>query len=280
MQKRSPCPLHQPPHRCLHLSSVFFLLRFWKWWAADPRLACCHTSAVKNRLKRLEQSLRGACYVCVKMLPLWAPAMSPESNGTVTQLVRFGRDAAPIFLTHTHTHTHTHNTGTGKKIQTKAESACTHTHTFPPCTPKQTPFHSTTHARLYLPRSYCAGASSPALFFPLCFTLHYPPIHLQCAVISPSISSPSQSSSAMGLCPFIIHGVVLMAQAAMSDVNLCASKAHSASTRLGREGYRSSCRAQVPYSTKSTRSITPGSHSKCKFSAPLSAAADSSTFFL
>ncbi|KAL7381729.1 hypothetical protein ABVT39_010341 [Epinephelus coioides] len=39
-----------------------------------------------------------------------------------------------------------------------------------------------------------------------------------------------QSSPAMGLCPFIIHGVVLMAQAAMSDVNLCASKAHSGCT--------------------------------------------------
>lgn len=206
--------------------------------------------------------------------------MSPESNGTVTQLVRFGRGAASIFLTHTHANAHTTNNTERQAKKFRQRRAHAHTHTSPTCTPKQTPFHSTTHARLYLPRSYCTGASSPALFFPLCFTLHYPPIHLQCAVISPSISSPSQSSPAMGLCPFIIHGVVLMAQAAMSDVNLCASKAHSASTRLGREGYRSSCRAQVPYSTKSTRSITPGSHSKCKFSAPLSAAADSSTFFM
>lgn len=45
---------------------------------------------------------------------------------------------------------------------------------------------------------------------------------------------PSQNSPAKGLCPFIIHGVVLMAQAAMSDVNLCASKAHWAYTASAR----------------------------------------------
>lgn len=108
----------------------------------------------------------------------------------------------------------------------------TSTHTFVLCL-KQNPSHSTTQAR-FLSLSHCASASFSPLFFPLCFTLHYLSIYLQYVVISPSISFPSRSSPAMGLCPFIIHGVVLMAQAAMSDVNLCASKAHSAYTASAR----------------------------------------------
>lgn len=38
--------------------------------------------------------------------------------------------------------------------------------------------------------SYCASVSSSPSFLPLCFILHYLPIYLQCAVISPSTSSP------------------------------------------------------------------------------------------
>lgn len=113
-------------------------------------------------------------------------------------------------------------------------------HTLSSSTPKQTPFHSVTHA-WFISRSYCATASPPPLpvyiyFFPFRFTLHYLSIYLSIYSVQlslPPISSPL-SGRATGLCPFIIHGVVLMAQAAMSDVNLCNSKAHSACTASAR----------------------------------------------
>lgn len=101
-------------------------------------------------------------------------------------------------------------------------------------TPKQTPSHSLHYTcTLYLPLLLCQCIFLSFNFSTsLCFTLSF---HLStmCSYLSFRLF-PSQSSSAKGLCPFIIHGVVLMAQAAMSDVNLCASKAHSAYTASAR----------------------------------------------
>lgn len=129
-----------------------------------------------------------------------------------------------------HRHTHTHNQSVRNSHKDK------HTH-FPPHS-KTNAVLLTAHAHI-ISLCHCASSSlslSPS-FFPLCFALHYLSGHLQCVVISPSISSPSRSSPAKGSCPFIIHGVVLMAQAAMSDVNLCTSKAQSAYTASAGGGY-------------------------------------------
>lgn len=154
---------------------------------------------------------------------LCGPSDEPKSNGIVTQLVRFGNNAASLLLTYTENFTQRRAHTLPSSLQNKH-----------PLTPLHMPALS---ASLIVP----VHLSLLRFLFPLCFTLHYLSIYLQCVVISPSISSPFGAAPAMGLCPFIIHGVVLMAQAAMSDVNLCASKAHSASPRLSREGYRSSC---------------------------------------
>lgn len=170
---------------------------------------------------------------------LSGPRDEPKSNGIVTQLVRFGKDATSILLTYTDKHTHflSHS-----KTNTLS-------------------LHYT--CRLYLPLIVPVHLSLVHLFhFASLYTIFlskynvYLSLHL----------CPSESSPALGLCPFIIHEVVLMAQAAMSDVNLCTSKAHCL-RRISQEGYCSSYCAQVPYNTKSTRSITPGSYSTCKSSA-------------
>lgn len=112
----------------------------------------------------------------------------------------------------------------------------TYTHFFFLLTPKQTSFHSTTHA------SFISPPTLP-FFVPVhLFLLYF--FHFAHSTLSLYLSTmcsylflhllPSQNSPAKGFCPFIIHGVVLMAQAAMSDVNLCASKAHWAYTTSAR----------------------------------------------
>lgn len=80
-------------------------------------------------------------------------------------------------------------------------------------------------------------ALSPALIVPV----YLPRLHFFHFASSSYLSSylslclfPSQRSPAKGLCLFIIHGVVLMAQATMSDVNLCTSKARSGYTTSSR----------------------------------------------
>lgn len=92
-------------------------------------------------------------------------------------------------------------------------------------TPKQTPSHSTTHACfIFLSFIFSTLLRSTPSSFP----------STMCSYLSLHLS-PSQSSPAKGWCPFIIHGVVLMAQAAMSDVNLCVSKARSGYTTSSRK---------------------------------------------
>lgn len=113
-----------------------------------------------------------------------------------------------------------------KRIHTK-----TSTH-FPPHSKTNTlSLHYT--CTLYLPRLLCQSISLSFIFSTLLHSTLSFYLSTVCSYLSLH-RSPSQSSPAKSLCPFIIHGVVLMAQAAMSDVNLCTSKAHSACTASAR----------------------------------------------
>lgn len=157
------------------------------------------------------------CMLCLcENVAFVGPVMSPKSNGIVTQLVRFGNDAASLFLTYTDRQEFT------QRQAHTLSSSLQNKHPFAPL-----------HMHALSPSLIVPVHLSLLYFFPLSTSLDtifqstmcsYPSLHL----------FPSQSSPAMGLCPFIIHGVVLMAQAAMSDVNLCASKTHSAYTASAR----------------------------------------------
>lgn len=106
------------------------------------------------------------------------------------------------------------------KIHTKTSA-----HTFFP-TPRQTLFHFTTHER-FISLFLCQCIFLSVIFSTLLHSTLSFYLSTVCSYLS-LLLLPWQSSLAMGLCPFIIHGVVLMARAAMSDVNLRASQAHSA----------------------------------------------------
>lgn len=158
----------------------------------------------KNCLKRLEQSLWCMLRLKVKCC-LCRPSDEPKSNDIVTQLVRFGNDAPTILYWHKQTGKNSHK---DKR-----------THFLPHSKTNTLSLHYTW--TLYLPLFVPVHLSTllhSTLSFYLSTVCSYLSLHLL----------PWQSSLAMGLCPFIIHGVVLMARAAMSDVNLCASQAHSA----------------------------------------------------
>ncbi len=154
-------------------------------------------------------------------------------------------DTAPISLTYTdrQRHTHTHTSSHSKTNTLSLHYTCT----------------------LYLLLLLCQCTSLSPYFFPLCFTLHYLSIYSVLLSLPPSLPLAEQPSD--GLVPF--HNSWSCSYGSGSHVG-CESvrlKGSLSLHRLSQEGYCSSCCAQVAYSTKSTRSITPGSYSTCKFSA-------------
>lgn len=176
------------------------------------------------------------------------PVMSPKSNGIVTQLVRFGNDAASLLLTYTD----------------RQELTQRRAHTLSSSLQNKHPF-----APLHM------HALSPSLIVPvhlsLLYFFHFASLYtiflsISYVLLSLPPSLPLSEQPSDGPVPF--HNSWSCSYGSGSHVG-CESvrlKDSLSLHRLSQEGYCSSYCAQVPYNTKSTRSITPGSYSTCRFS--------------
>lgn len=126
------------------------------------------------------------------------------------QLVKFGENTLQVLQRHKHKHTHFLHPSLSPSIH-------------PSIHPNQTQ-----PTPLLLQHTY--NPYRP-LFLHQCLFFFYLPACPYTIFLSTSCHYLHRHLfPAMDLCAFIIHGVVLMAQAAMSNVNLCASKARSAWT--------------------------------------------------